>query len=93
MRTRIDRTGGPRFRAQRLLCLERRAKGLVSGREGHAEGVADRLKDVAAVRVHRPAHQVLVALERAGHLLGRGFPQMRRALDVSEEQCHGPTWN
>ncbi len=81
---------GPWLRDQRAL---RRSCGRERiGRAGEcgAERIADRLEDVSVVRGDHFAHQRVVTGECDPHLRGKAVPQAGAAVDVREQERHGP---
>ena len=58
-------------------------------REGHAEHIAYRLKDVPVEFVERLAHQAVVQFKRTVHRLWKLLPEPGAAFDVSEDKSIG----
>ena len=57
--------------------------------EGHAEGVADGLENVAAVAGKNLPQQLVMAPDCGTHGRGMLFPEPRAADDVGEDEGHG----
>jgi hypothetical protein len=73
---------GKVFRGQRALRFDRRRNRVGRAAEGHAEFVADRLKDVSAMHRKDATKQFVMPLQRKFHCGRMTFPPLRRAFDV-----------
>jgi hypothetical protein len=72
----------------RVLGVDTRSNGIRNARKCRAEGIADGLEDVAAVRFHRSSKELIVPLESFGHRRSLLLPTFRAALDVREQKRH-----
>lgn len=79
----------PVGRRQPALDFDRRPQRVLGGDEGGAEGVADRLEDVAAVDRDDVTQQGVMALESDLHGRTVALPQIGAALDVAEQERDG----
>ena len=84
------RTLRPRLRGQRLLHRDRRRQRITGPTERGVHAVAGRLHDVPAVRLDRRPHQRVVTFQRRPHRVRHRLPQLRRTLDIREQERHGP---
>src|SRR5688572_15402056 len=69
-----------------------RPQRLFRGAEGGLDGVANDLKDMAAMRFRRLAHKGVVMGEGVAHGCGQRCPQRCAVLDVGEEKGNGSCW-
>ena len=60
------------------------------GRTPTREPVAAVVNDIPVVPLDRRAHQRVVPFQRRPHRIGHRLPQLRRTLDVREQERHGP---
>ena len=83
-------TRGPRFLRERALHVERRGHGVRRPREGADHAVAFTLLDRAHAAVQRDGgfEQLVVTGDRDRRLVGTRLPELRRALDVGEQERH-----
>ncbi len=83
-------TGGPRFLRERALNVERRGHRIRRPREGANHAVAFTLLDRAhaSVQRHGGFEQLVVTGYRVRRLVGTRLPELRRALDVGEQERH-----
>src|SRR6266516_7725111 len=80
---------GPRMFCQRSLCLCCGAGGVLCGAKDDEECVALGVDLVAVMRIERSAQHAAVVREQLWVELSRTLEQLRRALDVGEEQGDG----
>ena len=79
-----------RLPRQRLLRRQRRLQRVTSSTERGVEPVARGLDHIPAVRLDRPAHDLVVTRQHLVHHLGMVLPQPRRTLHVSEQEGDRP---
>ncbi len=80
---------GPVVRRERALTVRGRGGRVARAGEDVEEGVALRVDLLAAVRGERLAEEALVRLEHAAVAVAQLFQQLRRSLDVGEEEGDG----
>jgi hypothetical protein len=83
---------GPALLKQSLLRRERRFCSVGGGAKGGAEGVANRLEDVATPLLYGGPQQLVVAGEGFLHCLSVALPQPGGALYVGEQEGDGACW-